>query len=102
MKKIVNCTEANKTGFIIIKIINELLTEENVNHFISTYDFNSFCTESVVINMRDIVKNKLLEYLNIFKKESSVSSGTRKTVSFKNKSGKFMNKPRSRKEEGNC
>jgi hypothetical protein len=93
MNKIVNCTEASRTGFIVAKIINELLTEENVNHFISTYDFNSFCTESVVINMRDIIKNKLLEYLNIFKKEASVSSGTRKTVSFKNKSGRIAINP---------
>lgn len=87
MNKIVHCSEAINTGFVILKIMNEILFEEDIKHFLSTYDFNSFCTDSLVINMRDIIKNKIIEYLNKLKKEASIVSGTRKTVSFKNKSG---------------
>ena len=85
--KIANCREICSSGLIIIKILNEILTEEKISTFISNFDFSTFSSESIVLNMRDIIKNKLLDYITKVKVEHSALSG-RNTITFKNKSGK--------------
>ena len=75
------------TGLIIIKILNEVLGEEKISSFISSFDFNSFSNDSTIKNMRDIIKNKLLNCITKYKIEQQLISGSRKTTSFKDKTG---------------
>ena len=75
------------TGLIIIKILNEVLGEEKISSFISSFDFNSFSNDSTIKNMRDIIKNKLLNCITKYKIEQQLISGIRKTTSFKDKTG---------------
>lgn len=70
-----------------MKILNEILGEDKISLFISSFDFTSFSSESTVQNMRDIIKNKLLECLNKNKIEHNIISDGRKTISFKNQTG---------------
>ena len=75
------------TGLIRIKILNEVLGEEKISSFISSFDFNSFSNDSTIKNMRDIIKNKLLNCITKYKIEQQLISGSRKTTSFKDKTG---------------
>lgn len=68
------------------------MAEEKISTFISTFDFSTFSTESMIQNQREIIKNKMLDCINKLKIEATImSGGLRHSVNLKNKTGIYEN-----------